>query len=78
MPTPNQMPTKANPLHQQLLAGLIETKPVSWEHKKLEDHSDDKNNNVLVTKHVRPGLRYPLAQNVSELNVNRAAKGFIK
>ena len=77
MPTPNQMPTKANPLHQQILAGLIETKPVSWVKKTLSKDDDGKET-VESTKVTHHGLRFPLAQNVSDLNVNRSAKGFIK
>ena len=77
MPTPNQMPTKANTLHQQILAGLIETKPVPWVKKTLSKDDDGKET-VESTKVTHQGLRFPLAQNVSDLNVNRAAKGFIK
>ena len=76
MPTPNQMPNKANPLHQQLLAGLIETKAVSWDRKSLSKDKDGKE--VLnTTKVTRQGLRFPLAQNVSEDSIERAAKRWL-
>lgn len=75
--TPNAMPRKANKLHQQLLASLIETKPVKSTFKSL---SQDENGKEVVNTAVQvsPGLRFPLAQNVSSLNVNRAAKEWIK
>jgi hypothetical protein len=72
--TPNAMPRKANPLRQQALADLIETVPVSWTRKRIDPKTDD----VVKTKVTHQGLRYPLAQNVSQVNVERAAKGWIK
>jgi len=77
MATPNQMPRKTNPLHLQLLAGLIETAPVSWTRKTLGKDKDGKEI-VQSTKVTRLGLRSPLAQNVSEDNAERAAAGWIK
>lgn len=47
MATPNQMPKRANTIHQKILAGLIEGDETP---------------------------KFPLARNVSEDNVNRAAK----
>ncbi|AFU20686.1 hypothetical protein SEA_CHUPACABRA_60 [Mycobacterium phage Chupacabra] len=74
--TPNAMPRKANPLHQKLLGALIETKPSSWTHKRLVK-GDDGKESVVETKVTRQGLRYPLAQNVSDHNIERAAKAWI-
>ena len=76
MPTPNQMPAKANPLHQQLLAGLIATKPVSWVKKTLGKDADGKET-VESTKVTHEGLRFPLAQNVSDFNVNVLARRWV-
>jgi hypothetical protein len=73
MPKPTQ---KANLLHQQILAGLIETTPVSLTHKVLERDADGKEV-VVQTKRTRLGLRFPLAQNVSGFNVDRAAQRWI-
>ena len=77
MATPNQMPRKTNPLHLQLLAGLIETAPVSWTRKTLGKDKDGKEV-VESTKVQHQALRSPLAQNVSALNVERAAAGWTK
>ncbi|QXN73899.1 hypothetical protein SEA_EAGLEPRIDE_62 [Mycobacterium phage Eaglepride] len=74
--TPNAMPRKANIVHQKLLSGLIETKPVTSTFKKLVKDKDGKEV-VVGTKVTRQGLRYPLAQNVSEANVDLAAKRWI-
>ncbi|AIK69097.1 hypothetical protein PBI_TRIKE_58 [Mycobacterium phage Trike] len=74
--TPNVMPRKANVVQQKLLAGLIETAPSSWKHKTLAKDKDGKE--VVVERRVsRRGLRYPLAQNVTEANVDRLAKRWI-
>jgi len=74
--TPNAMPRKANLIHQQTLASLIETKPVSWTHKQLAKGKDGKE--VLVqTKVTRDGLRFPLAQNVSDSNLDVMAKRWL-
>lgn len=71
MPKPGP---RTNLVHQQILAGLIETKPVSWDHKTWNDEEKS----VEVTKEAREGLRQPLAQNVSALSVERAAKKWVK
>lgn len=65
---------RTNVLHQRLLAGLIETQPVSRSYKVWNDEKKD----VEVVKDTFDGLRYPLAQNVSALNIERAAKGWVK
>ncbi|MDV6975302.1 hypothetical protein [Mycobacterium intracellulare] len=72
--TPNAMPRKANPIHQQLLSGLLETKPVSWVRKRI----DPETNGVVQTKVTGTALRFPLAQNMSNLNVDRAAKRWMR
>lgn len=73
MPKPQP---KANLIHQQLLSGLIATKAVSWDRKTLSKDKDGKEV-VNTTKVTRQGLRFPLAQNVSEFNVNRAARAWV-
>jgi len=75
--TPNAMPRKANPIHQQILGGLIATKPVSWDHKILVKGKDDKEQ-VVKTKVTGTALRFPLAQNVSDENVDRMARRWIR
>lgn len=73
---PNEMPKKANKLRQQMLAGLIETKPSSWERKSLSKDEDGKE--VLSsTKITHDALRYPLAQNVSDESVERTARRWL-
>ncbi|AFF28359.1 hypothetical protein FDI09_gp35 [Mycobacterium phage Twister] len=74
--TPNVMPRKVDPLRQSLLGSLIETKPVSWTQKSVAKGPDGKEV-VTERKRTRQGLRYPLAQNVSNDNVERAAKRWI-
>ena len=76
MATPNQMPKRPNKLRQQLLAGLIETKPSSWNRKVLTKDEDSKEL-VETTKVSYDALRFPLAQNISERNVERAARRWI-
>lgn len=64
---------KANRVHQQMLAGLIETKPVSYTKKTLGRDREGKE--IVVNQTVTyESLRYPLAQNVSDENVERAAR----
>lgn len=76
MATPNQMPKRPNVLRQQLLAGLIETKPSSWKAKSISKDDDGKElvSTTTVTNSV---LKYPLAQNVSEAAVEAVAKRWI-
>lgn len=63
---------KQNLIKQSMLAGLIETKPVSYTKKTLGKDEDGKE--VVINQTVtRQGLRFPLAQNVSEENVERLA-----
>lgn len=67
---------KANRIHQQLLGGLIETKPTSWERKTLAKDAEGKEI-VNTTKVTKQTLRFPLAQNVSEDNVERASRRWL-
>lgn len=77
-PTPNQMAPKidrTNPLHLSLLSNLLATKPVSWIRKTLVPNPKDAEKPLVVeTKITGSELRYPLARNVSELSVDRAAR----
>lgn len=74
--TPNAMPRKANPVHQQLLSGLIATKPTTRTHKVLERDGEGKEV-ISETKIVGTTLAFPLANNVSEENVDRMARRWI-
>ncbi|AEL17896.1 hypothetical protein TRIXIE_64 [Mycobacterium phage Trixie] len=76
MATPNQMPKRTNPIHQQILSGLLATKPVTSTFKKIVRGADGKDQ-VVERKVTRQGIRFPLAQNVSEANIDRAAKRWL-
>ena len=73
-PLPSAMPRNNSHLHQQVLAGIIKTKPASWTRKVLAKDADGKEvvNTVSVT--YEDALQFPLAQNISEENVERAAR----
>lgn len=71
MPKPGP---RTSVVHQRLLAGLIETNEVSWSRKRWDDEAKD----VVTSKVSHDLLRYPLAQNVSNTNVERAAKRWVK
>ncbi|QJD50270.1 hypothetical protein SEA_IWOKEUPLIKEDIS_67 [Mycobacterium phage Iwokeuplikedis] len=73
--TPNAMPKKANVIHQQILSGLLATKPAGWVKKTLV--KIDGKEDVVKTKVSRQELRFPLAQNVSDENVDRMARRWI-
>lgn len=73
MATPNHMPQR-NKLRQQLMHSLIETKPTSWTKKVWNE--DDKKVEEVEVKH--DGLRWPLAGNVSNENVERVSKQWLK
>ena len=77
MTTPNNMPNKT--IGAQIVSALIETKPTSWTHKVIDESAttDPKRPVVIETKREGRELRFPLAQNVSELSVERAAKAFL-
>ena len=76
MASPNEMPKKANKLRQTLLAGLIETQKSSWSQKLITRDEDDKEK-VMTVNHEHHQLRFPLAANVSEQSVERAAKSWL-
>lgn len=66
---------KANLIHQQILAGLIQARPATRTHKVWDPSLKDGKGDVVETK-VSTGaaLVNPLAQNVSESNVDRVAQ----
>lgn len=66
-----------HPLRQKLLGGLIETQKSTTTVKTFVKDEDGKEQEVS-TSTTRDVLRYPLAQNVSELNVNRLAGRWVK
>lgn len=77
MATPNQMPKKNNTLHQQVLAGLIETRDASWNRKVIR--KDDEGKEVVDTvKQKREALRFPLAANLSDANVQIVAERWLQ
>ncbi|AYD87091.1 hypothetical protein SEA_NICOLETERA_64 [Mycobacterium phage NicoleTera] len=79
MATPNAMPKRTNPLHQQILSALLATKPTSWTHKRIDPESPDpKKPRVIETKVVGQEPRFPLARNVSDFNIDRAAKRWLR
>ncbi|AGS82748.1 hypothetical protein ANNAL29_67 [Mycobacterium phage AnnaL29] len=77
MATPNAMPKRTNPLHQQILSGLLATKPVTTTVKRVVKDAAGKDQ-VVERKVTRQGLRFPLAQNVSEANIDLAAKRWLR
>lgn len=77
MATPNQMPKRTNPIHQQVLSGLLATKPVTTAFKSIAKDVDGKEI-IVEAKRTRQGLRFPLAQNVTELSIDRAARRWLR
>ncbi|AEL17800.1 hypothetical protein TURBIDO_67 [Mycobacterium phage Turbido] len=76
MATPNAMPKKANVIHQQILSGLLATKPATWARKTLVKGADGKESVVKTTvTHLEP--RFPLARNVSDFNIDRTARRWL-
>uniref|UniRef100_A0AAU8GS30 Uncharacterized protein n=1 Tax=Mycobacterium phage BabyBack TaxID=3158877 RepID=A0AAU8GS30_9CAUD len=73
--TPNVMPKRANVIHQQILSGLLATKPASWVKKTIV--KVDGKDEVVKTRVTRQELRFPLAQNVSEFNIDLAARRWL-
>ncbi|AGK85828.1 hypothetical protein Chy1_0061 [Mycobacterium phage Chy1] len=78
MTTPNAMPRKANPLHQQVLGALIKTRPTVWTHKAIDPESPDPKKPRVIETKVHGREVTGLARNVSEENVDRLAKRWIK
>ena len=74
MPKPEAHP---HPLRQKLLGGLIETQKSTTTVKTLVKDKDVKED-VETISTTRDVLRFPLAQNVSEQNVNRLAGRWVK
>jgi hypothetical protein len=72
------MPRKANALHQQILGKLIETKLVSWTHKSIDPASPDPKKPLIIETKVTGTEFTGLARNVSNENVDRLAKRWIK
>lgn len=73
MATPNQMPRTTNKLHQQVLSGLLATKPTSWVKKTWNDEKKDVD--TVKVSGVEP--RNALARNVSDENIDRAARRWL-
>ncbi|AHG24287.1 hypothetical protein KIY80_gp63 [Mycobacterium phage Benvolio] len=77
MATPNQMPKRTNPIHQQILSGLLANKPASWARKTLVKGADGKESVIKTTvTHLEP--RFALARNVSDENIDRIASRWLR
>lgn len=76
-PLPSAMPKRVNPIHQQILAGLLATVPVSWTHK-TDVTPNEKKPTIVERKITTQALTFPLAQNVSEENVESASRRWMK
>ena len=74
--TPNQMPKKPSLVRQQIVAALIETKKSGWNRKVFTQGEDGKQVETTV-KVEHDALRYPLAQNVSDVNVERLSRRWL-
>ena len=76
MPTPNQMPKKPSKLRQQIVAGLIATKPSSWDRKSISKDEDGKE--IVTTRRQRhDALKFPFAQNMSDDAVDRLSERWL-
>lgn len=73
---PNNMPKRPNPIRQRIVGDLIHTLPTSWTRKTLGKSGDGKEV-IEETKVKHLSLRFPLAQNVSDENVERIARRFL-
>lgn len=73
---PSQMPKNVSKIRQQVVGGLIDSKPTNRTVKTLAKNEAGKE---IVKKHTVKAseLRNPLAQNVSEENVERLAKRWL-
>lgn len=76
MATPNQMPKKPNQIRQQVLHGLIETRPTSWTRKTLSKNEQGKEV-VESVKVSHSELKSAFAQNMSDRNVDRLAERWL-
>lgn len=73
---PNEMPKKQDKLKLQIVQGLLAVTPSSWSLKTLSKTEEGKEV-VETTKVAFNALRYPLAENVSHDNVERAARRWL-
>lgn len=78
--TPNTLAkTKANPLHQQIVKALDQTRPTSWTHKAIDPESENpRKPKIIETKVSGVELANGLARSVSTENVERIAERFSK
>ncbi|KRD08612.1 hypothetical protein ASE48_08600 [Mycobacterium sp. Root265] len=75
MTTPNAMPKKSLiAVHQHILGSLLALRPASWVHKTLVPATSTSKETVVKTTISHQELRFPFAQNVSEQNIDIAAK----
>jgi hypothetical protein len=79
MVTPAQMPKKVNPIRTQILGSLIEGVHTTRTQKILVRRAEDGKLDVVEQPGKPAGfaLRWPLAQNVSEANVEALAKRWL-
>lgn len=78
MTTPNDMPQKANPLHTQILGELLTVRTTTRPEVRVKNVKRGKDG---VYRHDLVGVDVPvptLAGNVSNDNVERAAKRWIR
>lgn len=65
-------------IQAQILGNLLDTKPVSWTHKSIDPNSQDPNKpDIIETKVPGVELKFPLAKNVSNENVENLAERWI-
>lgn len=76
-PTPNQMPKRPSKIRQQVLAGLVETKPVTRTRKVWVKDSDGELVEGTVKESI-DALKFPFAQNMSDDSVESLSKRWIK
>lgn len=75
MSTPNAMPKKSSTIGEQIVTALIQTKPSVWTQRVIDPESPDPKKPLLFEfKRRGTELVNGLARNVSNLNVERAAR----
>ncbi|APC43212.1 hypothetical protein SEA_JAAN_65 [Mycobacterium phage Jaan] len=74
--TPNAMPKRANVIHQQILSGLLATKPVTWARKTFVKVGDKEE--LVKTTVTNQEPRFALARNVSDENIDRMAGRWLR
>lgn len=73
---PNNMPRTNNKMRTQIVDSLIATTPAVWKKKVVKRDEDGKE--VFETIDVAASaLRFPLAQNMSDENVERLARKWL-